>query len=137
MSEKKVPVDPGLTPGAVDGALDREALELELLDFERALRRLQNREASQRYWLRWISVGIGVLVVAGMAAMMWYLVQETGKDPSRILTPGFAVAMIVAPITSITAITVALFVGAFRRFEDKDMESISNTALNAARVFRG
>jgi len=45
--------------------------------------------------------------------------------------------MIVAPIASITAITVAPFVGAFRKFDDRDMETIGTGAASTFNMFRG
>ncbi|MGV6802129.1 MAG: hypothetical protein ACWA5L_09440 [bacterium] len=38
---------------------------------------------------------------------------------------------------SITAITIAFFVGAFRKFEDKDIEKMGNGVANAANMMRG
>jgi hypothetical protein len=119
------------------GRDDLERLEFELLETDRALRTLQKREAGQRYWLRWIAVGAGVLVILGMSALLTHLVHQTFWGPFHFASGAFSVAMIVAPIASITAITVALFVGAFRKFEDKDMEAIGNGAAGAFNSFRG
>lgn len=130
-----------------------ERLEFELLETDRALRNLQKREAGQRYWLRWIAVLTGILVIGGMAAVLTHLVhntffgrvsctfwaplQCTFKGQLHVANGAFLVAMIVAPITSITAITVTLFVGAFRKFEEKDLETLGNGAVGAFNTLRG
>lgn len=116
---------------------DLERLEFELLETDRALRVLQKREAGQRYWLRWIAVFTGILVIAGMSAVLTHLVHRTFWGPFHFASGAFSVAMIVAPIASITAITVALFVGAFRKFDDRDMETIGTGAASTFNMFRG
>ena len=116
---------------------DLERLEFELLETDRTLRSLQKREAGQRYWLRWIAVVTGILVIGGMSAVLTHLVHRTFWGPFHFASGAFSVAMIVAPIASITAITVALFVGAFRKFDDKDFETIGSGAANTFNTFRG
>lgn len=114
-----------------------ERLEFELLETDRALRALQKREAGQRFWLRWIAVGTGIAVILGMTALLTHLVHSSFWGPFRFASGAFSVAMIVAPITSITAITVALFVGAFRKFDEKDFDALGNGAVGAFNAFRG
>lgn len=116
---------------------DLERLEFELLETDRALRVLQKREAGQRYWLRWIAVVTGIVVIGGMSAVLTHLVHRTFWGPFHFASGAFSVAMIVAPIASITAITVALFVGAFRKFDDRDTETIGTGAASTFNMFRG
>lgn len=115
---------------------EREHLEFELLETDRALRNLLEREVGQRYWLRWIAVVTGVAVIAGMAYALAHLLHNTFIGPFHFASSAFSVAMIVAPIASITAITVALFVGAFRKFDDKDLEVVGNGTARALTMFR-
>jgi len=112
-------------------------LEFELLEAEAALRRFSHREVRQRYIIKWLAVATGVIVILGMAGVLWHLVHNAFWGPFLFANPAFSVAMIGAPVTSITAITVVLFIGAFRRFEDKDMETASNGAAAGASFFRG
>jgi hypothetical protein len=37
--------------------------------------------------------------------------------------------MFLAPITSITAVTIVVMIGAFRRFRDDDMDNVNVTSL--------
>lgn len=117
--------------------VELERLEFELLETDRALRILQKREAGQRYWLRWIAAGTGIFVILGMAAALTHVVHSTFWGPFHFASSAFAVAIIVAPIASITAITVALFVGAFRKFDEKDLETMGNGAAGVYSTFRG
>jgi hypothetical protein len=98
---------------------------------------LKRREYGQRRAIRWIAVATGIVVILGMAAILTHLVHSTFWGPFHFASGGFSVAMIVAPIASITAITVALFVGAFRKFEDNDIEAIGNGAAGAINMTRG
>ncbi|MFV0475941.1 MAG: hypothetical protein ACK5MQ_17320 [Pikeienuella sp.] len=123
-------IPPNAADVVVSSGSSREVFELEWLETERALRALQRREIGQRYWLRWIAVGVGLGVILGMAAMLITLILVgIGRADGMAVS----VAMIVAPIASITAITVALFVGAFRRFEEGDAEAVGNGVSTAAR----
>lgn len=127
-------IDGGDDPA--DDAPSRKKLEFELLEAERALSRLLHREINQRYFIKWIAVISGVVVILGMAGALAHLVHMAFWGPFVFASAAFSVAMIVAPIISITTITVALFVGAFRRFEDKDLETMGNGAMGAASFFR-
>ena len=53
------------------------------------------------------------------------------------VTSSFAVAMIVTPIISITTISVFLLIGAFRKFDEKDMSPSGavSTANGAAKTY--
>lgn len=138
--DKRIPtnvaeIDGGEDP--TDDAPSRTELEFELLEAERALSTLLHREINQRYRIKWIAVTTGVVVILGMAGALAHLVHMVFWGPFLFANAAFTVAMIVAPIVSITTITVALFVGAFRRFEDKDLESFGNGVNTGASIFRG
>ena len=130
-------VDPDMTPSDASRDARREELEFELLEAEAALKRHASRDHGQRYLIKWIAVVSGVFVIIGMALALTHLVHKVFWGPFIFASPAFTVAMIVAPIISITTITVALFVGAFRRFEDKDLESIGNGVNAGVNMFRG
>jgi hypothetical protein len=123
--------------GLTDDAPSRNELEFELLEVERALSRLLHREINQRYIIKWIAIISGVVVILGMAAALAHLVHMAFLGPFLFASAAFSVAMIVAPVISITTITVAMFVGAFRRFEDKDLEAMGNGAVGAAGFIKG
>ena len=135
MSDDIPPLDP--SPSTTNRSADYELLELRLLRMEAENQELKRREYGQRHTIRWIAVITGLMVIFGMGAVLTHLVHSTFWGPFHFASGAFAVAMIVAPIASITAITVALFVGAFRRFDEKDLETMGNGAAGVYNTFRG
>lgn len=139
------PSDFGLKSGSVADAdrvnVDKQIdVEAKLLDLSADLQRLSTRELGQRFWIRWIAISTGVIVIALMVAIMAHLMHESFSYAEKensiwrtflFSSPSVGVAMIVAPILSITTITVAIFVGAFRRFDDSDVKSIGTGATGA------
>lgn len=119
-------VDPDLNPQSNN---DREKLEFELLELETAIQKLNKREVGQRYFIKWIAVISGILITCCMFLMMWHLVHAAFWGPFAFASSAFTVAMVVAPIFSVTTITVALFVGAFGRFKEKDMENLGKVGI--------
>ena len=137
MSDSIPKIDPDIETENLARTERRDELEFELLEAEAALRRFNHREVRQRYIIKWLAVISGLIVIVGMSGILWHLVHNAFWGPFLFASPAFSVAMIVAPITSITAITVVLFIGAFRRFEDKDIETAGNGAATSANLFRG
>lgn len=135
MSDDIPPLDP--SPTANNRSADYELLELRLLQMEAENQGLKRREYGQRRTIRWIAVFTGIFVIGGMGAVLTHLVHSTFWGPFHFASGAFSVAMIVAPIASITAITVALFVGAFRKFDEKDLETLGNGATGVYNTFRG
>lgn len=135
MSDDIPPLDP--SPSTTNKSGDYERLELRLLSMEAENQELKRREYGQRHTIRWIAVWTGLFVIIGMAVALTHVVHSTFWGPFHFASGAFAVAMIVAPIASITAITVALFVGAFRKFDEKDLETMGNNAAGVYNTFRG
>lgn len=101
---------------------ERAILKLE----ERALK-LETHEIYQRVVVRWVAVGIGIFVILMMLAILGHALHHLiWFGPILRGSAAFSVAIIVAPAASITMITIALFVGAFKKFEDKDADRAAN-----------
>lgn len=132
MSDNIPPLDP--SPSTTNRSADYELLELRLLRMEAENQDLKRREYGQRRAIRWIAVITGMIVIVGMGAVLTHLIHSTFWGPFHFASGAFAVSMIVA---SITAITVALFVGAFRKFDEKDLETMGNGAAGVYNTFRG
>ena len=115
---------------------EREELEFELLKAESKLRLLLHNQFSQRYWLRWLSFLVGVLVLFGMGIILMVVFCGAFASNAKFSLVDLSFSIVIAPVASITAITIALFVSAFRRFEDKDMEMIGNGASGALNMLR-
>ena len=78
---------------------------------------------------------MGVSVFAFMAYILFYHLFCKPLLPTE---HHFSWVLVVAPITSITIITVALFVAAFRRFEDKDSNNVRDSvSLGANMIGQG
>ena len=121
MSNEIPPTDPDLE------SLETVKSEFDLLEVNAKLERERYREAGQRYWLRWIALGFGVIVIFGMAVVLWRaFTVETSS-----------VGTIIAPIVSITTITVTIFVAAFRKFEAKNLDTVGGGVTRGATMLRG
>lgn len=135
MSGNVPKVDPDLSMSA--GPDRQQQLELELLEADAKARNLSNRDADQRFALKWIAIVVGLAVIAGMVFFLWHVSHKLFLGPFMTTSPGFAVAAIVAPVTAITTITVVILVGAFRQFSDADLERMGHGvagAVSAARM---
>ena len=103
------------------------------LHSEENLIRLREREVAQQLIVRWIAVTTGAAVMLFMAFILAY---HLFYQPLLPIHAGFSWVMIVVPATSLTVIATALLIAAFRRFEDKDLET-ARSATAAASEFSG
>lgn len=110
----------------------REAAELRLLEAGAVRLELANKEQLQKIDLRYAAIAAGGIVIAFMMIVIVWLLCKTFDAPMRFVNPLVGVAMIVAPIVSITAIVIAILVGAFRRFDEKDLENVAAVSTGAA-----
>lgn len=88
-------------------------------------------EVRQRIRVRYFAVAIALGAVMFMAVAMAHAAHHYFWGPVVLIPPAVAIAMFVAPIVSITTITIMLLVGAFRRFKDDDMDNINVGSLAA------
>ncbi|NTG12687.1 hypothetical protein G6L05_02860 [Agrobacterium rhizogenes] len=111
------------------------ALELKIdaasLSSEALHRDLLISEVRQRIRVRYFAVGIALGGILFMAVAMAHAAHHYFWGPMVLIPPVVAIAMFVAPIVSITTITIMLLVGAFRRFKDDDMDNINVGSLAA------
>ncbi|WP_282093427.1 hypothetical protein [Epibacterium ulvae] len=84
-----------------------------------------------------------VLVVMALFAFsgMCYALLEVrcfGSVASFLtVSSSYAIALFIAPIASITTITVSLMIGTFRRYNDKDTEGLAGAAFEASKAASG
>lgn len=120
--------DPMLLLGERIDLLEQK-IESGALAAEEEARSLLIKEIRQRITTRRVAVWVGLLVIVGMSAILWhgvhrYFLSVPVADWSILTIPqAVAITMFVAPVVSITTITVVLLVGAFRRFKDDDASS--------------
>lgn len=79
-----------------------------------------------------VRTGFAVSVFMGLF-LLGALHQLTLAGASSV-HPATAVAAIVGPIVSITTVTVALFIGAFRKFEKKDLDTMADGAPTSTSI---
>lgn len=136
--EDAVPkIDLALADSVRHEDLRRKEVEYNFLMADEHYQKIVNRDKDQRYWLRWIAAAIGIIVIVGMTSLLWHMMHQLKFWPFQIYASSVLIAMFVAPLVSITTVTIALFIGAFRRFSDDDLDKISvpNVANSASQVF--
>ncbi|KQR73403.1 hypothetical protein ASG03_00900 [Rhizobium sp. Leaf341] len=120
--------------------LEQRIADLELnsaagqLSHEYAHRALLIAEVKQRIRVRYAAFIISMITMAFMGFVLLHAVHNYFWGPFVLVPPSVAIAMFVAPTVSISAITIMLLVGAFRRFKDDDMDNIHLPSITAEAV---
>ncbi len=102
-----------------NGELSREAQHRDLLI----------SEVKQRIRVRYFTVFVALCAMLFMGIAMTRASHHYFWGPLVVVPPTVAIAMFVAPIVSITTITIMLLVGAYRRFKDDDMDKINVASI--------
>lgn len=110
------------------------AAEYELLEASAKARKQKNRENDQRFQLRWIAVVVGLIVMICMATILAHVVHHLFVGPFLAVPGAFAVVAILAPMVSLTTITIVVFVAAFRQFKEDDDVAIGSLAAQAGKA---
>ena len=97
-----------------------EAIELRALDADAKAKENVNRETDQRYTFRWIAVFAGCIVIIIMGCTLNSVYHRMPELAAKKIPAAVLVAMFIAPVTSMTALALALQVAAFRGFKDGD-----------------
>lgn len=108
-------------------------IELRLLDAGAKAKEDLNREADQRFWLRNLAIFVCICLIVFMATLLWhggyhYFSGDYSKKP-----PVHIVAIYIAPIISMTTVTIAVLVAAFRGYKDADVSDGIGAATSAAK----
>lgn len=98
-----------------------------LLTAEDKERDLRLQEIEQRMAIRRWTARLAALTVVMMCLLVGWTKYSYGLMWLILAPKAYVIALIVAPILSVTTITVALLLGAFRRFKDDDPEQIATT----------
>lgn len=132
----------GVTPEGVRQLRERlsdleERVSSGEMSLEDQLRTLLIREAEQRIQIRQFVLIIGVVVLVLMAILGAHAMHKVMLGSLLTVPRSYAIALIIAPVASITTITVALLVGAFRRFKESDADSLAGVAVDATKAGMG
>ena len=113
------------------GTGGRSDHEYRLLEADAKARENLNREADQRYWLRWVAVGLVVLIILGMGCL---LAHVSHWFPTNSNAMPAVIALHIAPIVSMTTLAIALLVAAFRGFKEGDEKAGMAFAAESAKA---
>lgn len=101
------------------------------LSEESKIRGLLISEIKQRILIRRVAVTIAIAVILFMAYFLAHAVHKYFWLKMLLIPQSIIVAMLIAPIISITTLSVLLIIGAFRRFNDDDMPKVNVASLAA------
>lgn len=106
-------------------------------DADAELREQQIREIKTRIWMRWIVLAVSVIMIGFMGLIMAHQLHHIFAWKFLAVPRSFAIALVVAPSVSMTTVTVALLVGAFRNYKDSDDQNFSSVAIEGAKQALG
>jgi hypothetical protein len=113
-------------------------LEADGLGWESEYRKKLLREVDQRMQFREISFVVAAFVLIGLAFFAWagfnVIASHTGSVEAA--TGAFKIGLFVTPVVAISAITVMLVIGAFRKPKDDDEVSLPNLLTEVVRNLR-
>ncbi len=146
MAQDFVPNDPtGDSPA--DGRLDNLEARLAFIEADRAAKalsaedeynKLLRHEVLQRIIMRYAVMVIAVIVISIMVFFATYVLFQYVFFPIVYVAPTVTIALYVAPVVSISTVTIMLLIGAFRRFKDDDIEQVNSQAvIEAAKAMTG
>lgn len=113
--------DPELEPKATGQELSRiEEIEIRILDAEARSMENGNRETDQRLWLRYVAVAVCIAIIIGMGCMLSHVVHKLMTLKTFGAQSAYIIAIYVTPILSMSGLSIALLVSAFRGFKEGD-----------------
>ena len=108
------------------------AMEFRLLDADARAKENVNREADQRYWLRWLAVVIVLLLIITMVLLLGHVAHSLPYFKVMGAPPAFYVVAFVSPVVSMSALGLSLLVAAFRGYKDEDGQAGAGVASAAS-----
>jgi uncharacterized membrane protein len=106
------------------------------LSAEARHRELLIAETQQRIDVRHWVIVIAIVVMIFMAGILTHAAHRYFWGPMIVIPQSVAIVMFLAPIVSITTVTIMLLIGAFRRFKDDDMDKVNVSSLAAEALSR-
>ncbi|WP_035197791.1 hypothetical protein [Agrobacterium tumefaciens] len=147
MRDEAIPQDPLAGSPELDGRLDGLESRISKIESDNAdsalsaedlYNRLLHHEVLQRILMRYAAIFVAMTVIGTMAWFALYVLSIYFVGPIVLVPATVAVALFVAPIVSISAVTIMLLLGAFRRFKDDDIEQVNAQAIiEAAKAATG
>ena len=113
----------------------REELEYDRLETDVEILKSFKNEIDQRIIIKKRAMIVGITVMCLFFAVLACAIHSVNCMQSEFMMKNVAVAiaLIVAPIVSITAIAITFFIGAFRKFDDRDIRTAGLGLAEAAK----
>ena len=117
----------------------RDALDISRLASDLEYSKAVTKEINTSIAIKKVAVYFGICVVLIFFAVLAFAICNVIWMPPelRVDEVAIVIALIVAPFTSITAIVIAFFIGAFRKFNDRDIQTMGNGVSNLAMKVSG
>ena len=93
----------------------------------------RNKEAEQRIFLRTAAVILAVVVMLAMVAMFLYVTHLFVAKGIPEDSPVYVIVALIAPVVSVTAISIAFLLGVFRGYKDVDGDKAIQAVADVAR----
>lgn len=128
------------------GLMDTSAIDLDgrfkqaeydSLIAETALVDVQRREIRQRIWIRAFVVIMTAVVVALMFCAFYHILHQIFGFRYMFMQTGAMIALVVAPVASITGATIALLFGVFRGYKDADAAAAAAAVAASVTAAKG
>jgi hypothetical protein len=114
-----------------------EDIEFRLLNADARAKDNINREHDQRYFLRWLAVIMTVVLMLAMGCLLGHVAHSFKGLSNAGLAAAFLIALYVAPIVSMTTLSLALLVAAFRGYRDGDEKAGFSAATEGMKAAVG
>lgn len=103
--------------------------EYQALTIEAQYKELLKNEIQQRMEIRWQVIVIAIVVLVFMGFILAHGAHTFAQKDISGMPASLLIAMFVAPIVSISTISVMLLFGAFRQFKDEDIKNVNIPSL--------
>ncbi len=110
-----------------------EKHEFQLLKHENQFREIGIRSAKQMYRIRWTAIGISSLLLLGMTVLLAIAVRKLFFVESSTLPVSLQVTAYLTPIVTMSAISIAVLVAAFRGYHESDKNTAARLSEAAAK----
>jgi hypothetical protein len=115
----------------------RELAEYNQIVSETALNKSNAGEIRQRIWIRAFVVIMATAVVALMFCAFYHILHQIFGFRYMFMQTGAMIALVLAPVASISSITIALLFGVFRGYKDADAAAASAAVAASVTAAKG
>lgn len=111
-----------------------EEVELRQIDADAKARENLNREADQRFHLRYWAVVVASLLMLLFVIIAIHILNSVPYLLDKKATPLLVVGLYVPPIAAVVTLSVSLLLAAFRGTKEMDGETAVQAGMNGAKI---